>query len=184
MLGELQIRNMTSVFRAWDTNGNGVLEQADYQTIVDRFAKGLNLGKNSPEYQKLQSAFMADWNEMKKDADVNNDGTVDLNEWLDATGRSIQTEEGYKTIVLNYPTLMGDLMDTDKDGKITFDEYNVFLYCFALVNESNARICFNKCDLNGDGYITKDELIELGKQFGSSHDPNAPGHWLFGPSTS
>ncbi|MDJ0516140.1 MAG: EF-hand domain-containing protein [Trichodesmium sp. MO_231.B1] len=37
---------------------------------------------------------------------------------------------------------------------------------------------FPKLDLNGDGGITKDELVELLRQFHGSDDPNAPGTYF------
>ncbi|MGD1702846.1 hypothetical protein [Dapis sp. BLCC M229] len=40
---------------------------------------------------------------------------------------------------------------------------------------------FNQLYLNGDGGITKDELVEFVQQFHGSDDPDAPGNLFFGP---
>jgi Ca2+-binding EF-hand superfamily protein len=43
-----------------------------------------------------------------------------------------------------------------------------------------AEKCFDKIDLNGDGYVSRSELVDLVGQFYLSSDPTAPGNLLFG----
>ena len=49
------------------------------------------------------------------------------------------------------------------------------------LGESYADEMFNKLDLDNDGSISKNELMELAEQFFIGDDPNAPGNAFFGP---
>jgi Ca2+-binding EF-hand superfamily protein len=44
-----------------------------------------------------------------------------------------------------------------------------------------ARLNFSRLDLNGDGVISTDELVELVREWSFGEDPAAPGAFLFGP---
>ena len=44
-----------------------------------------------------------------------------------------------------------------------------------------ARSVFVELDANSDGVISREELLEISRQFYRSDDPASPGNLLFGP---
>ena len=53
--------------------------------------------------------------------------------------------------------------------------------CYRITDETRMAEAILHTDLDGDGYITHDELVRLFDEFYRSSDPDAPGNWLFGP---
>lgn len=56
--------------------------------------------------------------------------------------------------------------DTDADGKLSFDEYfagqtKVFERTGRTLTPEKAKSMFEKKDLNGDGFLTADEILPL-----------------------
>ena len=70
-------------------------------------------------------------------------------------------------------------MDADGDGQITAAENRGWFEVFGL-DVAGAPAVFAACDLNGDGFISRDEWLQLVEQFFYSDDPKAPGNTLFG----
>ena len=179
MLTELQIKKWTHLFKVYDANGNGVVEKSDFEEIFQNVATARNLTQGTPDYDQLHAKFMEDWEHLRKDADKNNDGKVELAEWLEHGDRRINSPDMYQTNI-DLAHQIFELFDLNGDGVITLEEYKTILGSWHLPEDLAAEI-FPKLDLNGDGGITKDELVELLGQFHSSDDPEAPGNFFFGP---
>ena len=109
----------------------------------------------------------------------NNDGKVELEEWLEHGDRRIHDESMYQTVNVELVNQVFQLLDLDGNGFITVDEYKTVLSTWRVPEELAAEI-FPKLDLNGDGHISKEEFMELVRQFHISDDPDAPGNLLFG----
>ena len=62
------------------------------------------------------------------------------------------------------------VFDTDEDGEIGPDEFVDFYGVFGL-GSNLARRVFVDLDANSDGIITREELLEIGRQFYRSDDP-------------
>ena len=72
------------------------------------------------------------------------------------------------------------IFDLDEDQTIGPNEFADFYGVFGL-SVSLAETVFAELDTNGDGRITRDELLEMSRQFYRSDDVEAPGNFLFGP---
>ena len=179
MLTELQTKKWTRLFQVYDADGNGVVEKNDFEEIFQNLAKARNLTTGTPEYEQLHGKFMEDWEYLRKDADKNNDGKVQLAEWLEHGDRRINSSDMYQTNI-DLANQIFELLDLNGDGVITVEEYKTIVSSWRI-SENVAVENFPKLDLNGDGGITKDELQELVRQFHSSDDPDAPGNLFFGP---
>lgn len=179
MLTELQTRKWTRLFHVYDADGNGVVEKTDFETIFQNVAVARNLTPGSPEYQKLHAKFMEDWEYLQKDVDKNNNGQIDIQEWLEHGEHRINSPEMYQTVI-DLANQMFELLDLDGNGVISLAEYKTVLQSWR-VSEDVAAENFPKLDLNGDGAINKDEFVELVRQFHTSDDPDSPGNFFFGP---
>ena len=178
MLTELQVRKWTRLFQVYDANGNGTVEQDDFEQIFQNVAKERSLTPGTSEYEQLYAKFMEDWEHLRKDADKNNDGKVDLGEWLEHGDRRINSPDMYQ-INQNIANYVFDLLDLNGNGIISLEEYKI-IYRSWRIPEEIAEDIFPKLDLNGDGGISKDEFVELLRQFHASDDPDAPGNFFFG----
>ncbi len=178
MLTELQTKKWTRLFQVYDVDGNGTITQEDFELIFQNLAKFRNLEANTPQSDQLHAKYMEGWELVKKNADKDNDGKVQLEEWLEHAARLIHDESMYQTIV-GFVNQLFDLLDLDGNGVITIKEYKTILSSWH-VSEDLAAETFPKLDLNGDGHISKEEFMELARQFHASDDPQAPGNWFLG----
>ena len=179
MLTELQTRKWTRLFQVYDANGNGTVEQADFEQIFHNFAAARDLSPGTPEYDLLNAKFMEDWEHLRKDADKNNDGKVELEEWLEHGDRRINSPDMYQTVI-DLANQTFELLDLNGNGVISMEEHKIACRSWRL-SEQIAEQIFPKLDLNGDGSISKEEFVELVRQFHHSDNPNDPGNFLFGP---
>ena len=72
------------------------------------------------------------------------------------------------------------VFDTDEDARIGAGEFADFFGVFGLGMEL-ARTSFEALDLDGDGVLTREELLTLSRDFFRSTDAAASGNHLFGP---
>lgn len=86
MLTELRSRKMAAFFHAADQNKDGVIERADYETLVNNLAELRGWHTDSPEYSKLYDTYMFMWQPMQT-------LKLTLPEYLNILGNMIDTPE-------------------------------------------------------------------------------------------
>jgi len=180
MLTDLQRRKLTRYFRVYDVDDDGRMANADFERVIEnvRILHGINAG--STAYCALRDAYLMRWDALRRFADTNADGSVDLGEWLGYWAELLDSNERYEQEVVDVTDRIFKLFDTDEDGVLGADEFCDFFGVFGL-KSALARQVFMGMDLDCDGSITRDELLELADQFYRSDDPDAPGNNLFGP---
>ncbi len=113
---------------------------------------------------------------------VTADGRIELDQWLEFEDvMAVNCQEAvYDTYVNTIVRGVFDVFDVNGDDKLSRREW-AQLYAAWRVEPRFAPQAFAKIDRDGNGFISKDELVAVVKEFHQSDDPAAPGNWLFGP---
>jgi len=176
MLTDVQKQKFVHQFHVMDGDKNGRLEWADFERICQNIASTRGYKDGSPQYEALMGQYRYGWEQVKPFADGNG---VTLEKWLQHSDAILSTPGIYDTLVRPTAGMIFDTFDLDGDQKVTLPEWREFFRCYAI-DPSEADACFERYDFNGDGYVSRSELIDLVGQFYLSSDPNAAGNLLFG----
>ncbi len=179
MLSELQTRKLTRRFKISDADNNGVIERIDFERIAERSAELRGWSSDSPETKKLHANLMGWWSGMQPMADVDQSNQITLQEWLNYHDQLIHDPELYQAtigVVIEFDLQVYDL---DGDGALNLGDYTAFFASLGLNAEAAAEV-FPKLDRNGDGLISRSELLQLVDEFFKSDDPQAAGNWMMG----
>lgn len=181
MLTDLQKRKLARFFSVWDADGDGTITTADPKQVAQNLAGLQGLKPGSPGHRRFYNGFMAYQNDFLKTVDVDKSGRVTLEEWLIYHEEMLQDEGRFAGTALMAIESMFALMDRNGDGKITLEEYGEWMKAFRIEEQDTTEEVFQKLDLNGNGMLSKDEVLQLTREFFYSDDPEARGNWALGP---
>jgi Ca2+-binding EF-hand superfamily protein len=181
MLSELKQRKMARVFKVFDVDKNGFVEQADFERIVKRLTEAKGIQAGSPDFNAVRERYIAFWEVLQQSADTNNDQRVSLDEWMAAHTLllSSNAEENYDTAIKPIAEVILEAVDLDKDGIFTPEDYRLF-YKIYEINDSPEE-ALRHIVPQGRTSLSRSELEALARDFYLSEAPAAPGNWLLGP---
>jgi len=180
VLTELQQKKLTRYFRVYDIDDDGRIGPADFERVIENVRMLHGLGAQSAGLAALRVGYSNRWDAVQASADVDGDGGIDLQEWLDYWGEVLADDARYEKEVATLEARFFELFDTDADGVIGPDEFCNFFSCYGL-SAAMARQIFMDLDANGDGVVSHEELMEMAREFFRGNDPHAAGNHLFGP---
>jgi Ca2+-binding EF-hand superfamily protein len=180
MLTDLQKRKLKRFFNVWDANRDGVITKEDPAQVAQNLARLRGLKPGSPEHEAFYAGFMLYQEGFLQAVDVDESGHVTLEEWLAFHEAMLQDEQQFEATVLMVSEVMFELMDQDGDGKITLEEYGSWMRAMRIAELDITEEVFQKLDLNEDGTLSKQELLQLIREFFYSDDPEARGNWALG----
>ncbi len=185
MLTPLQQQKQIHFFNLIDVDNNGFMEPEDWVEIGKRLSQVRGIATGTENYKIIQETMELVWADLSQYVDGMHPNRASLNEWLEFSDAKIINcdDEWYDNYVNKVVRGVFAIMDEDLSGTIEESEYYQFMSCFG-VTESNAKLAFDKMDLNGDATIDESELIQSVQEFLRSDDPNSPGNSLFGPLQS
>ncbi|MDQ3555590.1 MAG: EF-hand domain-containing protein [Gemmatimonadota bacterium] len=175
-----QKRKLDRMFSTLDLNGDGLVDRADFTRRVEAFARRCGWEEGSPEYLRNLQFTLEEWHNLCESADVNDNGNVTREEFLRYGDIFLDDRAAVRAYARGDVQLLFDAMDTDGDGRVTGDEYRVYLEVCGI-DTSGADAFFAHADVNQDGRITRDEMAHAVEEFLLSENPGAGGNHLFGP---
>jgi juvenile hormone diol kinase len=181
MLTDLQKQKLTRYFRVYDVDDNGTISLPDFERVVENVRALYGVDESSPVHGGLRDGYLLRWSALAASADKDRDGNVDLDEWLSYWEDVLEDDARYEVEVVSVTERLFETFDTDDDGFLGPDEFCNFYGVYGL-KSALARLVFLDLDRDGDGQVTREELMDMAHQFYRSNDPDAPGNQLFGPT--
>lgn len=176
MLTDVQKKKLTHLFDVMDSDDDGFVEWEDYERIALKITSSRGYQPGSLEYEALVGQYWFGWQQAAPFADEKG---MTIEKWLAYNDAMLTTPGIYDALVRPTAGMIFDIFDTDGDYKVSVKEWREFFRCYSI-DPAEADSCFGKYDLNGDGYVSRAELVDLFGQFYLSSDPTAPGSYLFG----
>ncbi|MDX1646761.1 MAG: hypothetical protein R3304_06440 [Longimicrobiales bacterium] len=180
MLSDLQTKKLIRYFQVYDIDDDGRIDAADFERIVENVRLLHGADSRSREAEALRSAYLRFWSGLRSQADGDEDGGVDLDEWLAYWQRVLEDDGRYQEEVQVLTRRLLDIFDLDENEAIGPSEFADFYGIFGLP-VSLARSVFVELDADGDGQISRAELLKITGVFYRGTDAEASGNLLFGP---
>ncbi len=192
MLTDFQKRKLMKLFSMYDACNLGVLKISDFECLAQRLADLRGWLPNTEPYEDITSKYLLLWNRMRSEIKHKVLSQENIEEATTQIRSQVNLEEWfiYFDIVLNDPSYHEEtlaltetvfaVVDTDESGHLDKEEWANFFRVYNIpviyVEETFAKI-----DLDGNGVLTKDEVLGMIKDFYFSNDPDASGNYMFGP---
>src|SRR3954470_359679 len=113
MLTELQQRKLAHTFKLWDANRDGVVEQIDYELLIERVAAVRGWAPGSAAYQGLQQMYLGSWEAIRAYADTNRDNRITLDEWMACFGDWLRDPAAFRQMITPMSEQVFGLLDAD-----------------------------------------------------------------------
>jgi Ca2+-binding EF-hand superfamily protein len=183
MLTELQKRKLMKLFSMYDACNLGVLRISDFERLAQQLAEMRGWKPGTEAYEKLINQYLFRWNrmraEIKQTLNVRNDGQVNLDEWLTYYD-TVLNDQAHEEDLLALAEAVFNVVDVDQSGHLDQGEWTELFRAYNIpviyVEETFARI-----DRDGDGALSKAEVLSMIREFYYSSDPDAAGNYMFGP---
>jgi Ca2+-binding EF-hand superfamily protein len=179
MTTDFQKKKHLSVFKCFDSDDSGTIEFADFSAHAHRIKKDQGWSDENEDWKRLIDAKQKAWDEIRKIVDLNNDGQVSVDEWLQFCEKVSQQSQKLGMApewMTRIFYAMFQSLDINKDGAIGPEEYDLYLKSLNVKTDSKAA--FERVDANGDGAISLDEFEDLLLQWNLSDDPADPGNYF------
>lgn len=179
-LTAFQKQKLSRLFEVLDVDRDGSVGQADYVRRVEAFARMRRWAPGSAEYVRNLQFALAEWQNLREDADVDDDRQITREEFLRYCEVFLDDRDAVRAYARGDVQLLFDAMDLDGDGRITVDEYRDYLTVCG-VDPAAADPFFDHADLDRDGRITRQEMAHAFEEFLLSENPASGSNLLFGP---
>lgn len=179
MLSDLQRHKLPRLFAAYDADGNGEVEQRDFERLLHQFAAFRNWAPGSQPYQDLESSLRSRWDHMREFADADRDGSVSLSEWLAYMDTVLDDYRTFETELEGMADTVFNVFDVDDDEALSTEELRA-LYRGLGLGPDTAKAMYERLEMGPGTRMTWNRFLDLFEDFLTSPDPGAPGNWLFG----
>ena len=172
----LRLAKAKTLFSVYDYDDNGFIEKADFEAVAENFAKARELPTESEARQKIKELYLGIWAELENVADEDRDGRVSFSELLAYLDKLTHDPALFHQQVMVLSELLFELLDSDGDGSITFQEYSEFACCLRFETSLEN---FSQLSQKNESMTRVDFLRRL-QEFYYSEDPDAQGNVFYG----
>jgi len=192
MLTDFQKRKLMKLFSMYDACNLGVLKISDFEQLAQRLADLRGWQPDTIPYEDITSKYLLLWNRMRSEIKHKVLSQENIEEATTQIRSQVSLEEWfiYYDIVLNDPSYHEEILaltetvftvvDTDESGHLDQQEWANFFRVYNIPVIYVAET-FTRIDLDGNGVLTKDEVLTMIKEFYFSNDPEVSGNYMFGP---
>ncbi|MEU4142914.1 EF-hand domain-containing protein [Streptomyces parvulus] len=178
MASGFQRAKVRAMFEAFDADGNGLLEEADFAALVERWRRLPRVAAAPELTERVRGVLMGWWHQLSALAAEEGKGAerVDMDVLMAMVDRLPSMPEA---VTATADTIF-DAVDENGDGRISRDEHQ------RLIDTWHGRgtptgDAFDRLDQDGDGYLGRSEFATLWLQFWISDEPAEPGNVMCGP---
>lgn len=172
----IQKSKILHFFDVLDHDGNGVLEQEDFEQVSDEISDMRALAPNATDRLNLGLKAHGLFVQMLKDLDKET-AYIRKDEWLKFFETKVLSKS--TAYINNVSSYLFSIFDQDGDNHINEKEYLDMFKAYGLYT-AQAKKAFDLLDRNGDGKISRGELITAFEEFFLTSDEKLPGNWIFG----
>ncbi|GAA4490401.1 EF-hand domain-containing protein [Actinoallomurus oryzae] len=164
-------------FRILDLDGNGYLDESDFDRLATRVLSAVGEPRESAKGQAVVNGHRRFWTGLRATLDADGDGRISREEYLARLGDPGDAEH----TVTDYATSVAALVDRDDDGYVERDD---FLTCMTASGfaSANSEAVFEELDESGDGRIAVDHWAAAIVDWYRSERTDIPGHVLVTPA--
>jgi len=167
-------------FKLLDRDGNGYLEESDYEELVRRLTAAFGRDIDTAPGSTLRAAYLGLWSAMRSTMDTDGDGRISEEEFL-ATVRDsvVDQNDGFEGVIQPVAEAVLAVCDVDGDGMLDQREVTTMLGAYG-VPAAEAGETFARLDHDHDGRLTIQEITTAAREFYCSTNDDAPGNWFYG----
>jgi len=173
---DIQRQKVLHFFNVLDRDGNGMLHESDFSLVAESLSDQVGHSEHSTSRLSLKVKAYSLFLQILEDIGQE-DASIAPEVWLDFFEQYVLKESN--NYIHKTSEYLFSLFDQNQDGYIDQTEYMDMFHAYGLF-KANAARAFDLIDLNGDGQISKQELIKAFSEFFHSSDPEAAGNWIFG----
>ena len=148
-------RKINTLFTRFDMDGNGKIEEDDFDKWSETLVGFGNLSVESANH--LRQNMKQIWRVYFLPADADNDGSVVLDELLIYMKTALADDHKRAAISATLPIIF-DAIDVDHDGGISNKEFANYFRSLGLKDDSFADQVFAAMDSNNDGALSNEGL--------------------------
>jgi Ca2+-binding EF-hand superfamily protein len=175
MATDLQLRKFEKLFENLDTDGDGVIDQADVDRLVQGWCAAFGVPPGSERWRQATARSNKLWQSLESRADADGDTVVGKQEWVAAH----EDPAFIENVAIPLAEANFDLADVDQDGRVALNEWMTAQSVVGL-GQIEALEAFQLLDADGDGFITAEEHLAALHEFYRSTDSEDAGNLMAG----
>ena len=166
-------QRFAGLFQAMDTNGDGLLEAADFEAVAETMGRRCGLELGSDDYGVLRNRILGTWEAVREVGDIDGDGKVTRDEWVESLTSLGGTPEGLQRAAIASAEAQILAMDQDGDGQLDRKEYCAMMGAWGASDEA-LDTQFDYLDQDHDGYVSREEMLAGVREFWYDEDAGTP----------
>ena len=163
MKNDKWVKRIGQFFTQIDLDKNGYVSRQEYLKIIDNLAKAAP--GNSAAIAKLREVALEYTKQLglKEGVNANKQQFTELAAAF-AASELARLKKGKATFFGNFNNALFDVVDKNRDGRLTFEEFKVVATVLKY-DESSPKATFDLLDRNKDGTIDRKEFIAAKTRF-------------------